>query len=140
MMKHDASTKDESNGTAPARIEDPRVYLAAERTFLAWIRTSLGLMGFGFVIARFVFLIREAESIGGASAFSPRTPISPWLGFVMVCFGVVTVLVSLTRYRNYVQALEAGVSNPPLNPRAPLILAGTLALVGLAMAIHILTL
>ena len=58
----------------------------------------------------------------------------------MVCFGVVVCLVSLMRHRSYVQALEAGVVNPPLKARTPLILAGILALVGLAMAVHLLTL
>ena len=41
------------------RVDDPRVYLAAERTFLAWIRTSVSLMGFGFLIARFALFLRE---------------------------------------------------------------------------------
>ena len=40
----------------PRSVNDPRVYLAAERTFLAWVRTSISLMGFGFVIARFCAL------------------------------------------------------------------------------------
>ena len=43
--------------------EDPRVYLAAERTFLAWIRTGLALMGFGFVVARFVNLFSALQHI-----------------------------------------------------------------------------
>ncbi|HET9088065.1 MAG TPA: DUF202 domain-containing protein, partial [Acidobacteriaceae bacterium] len=41
------------------KIRDPRVYFAAERTFLAWIRTGLALMGFGFVVARFGLFLRE---------------------------------------------------------------------------------
>ena len=43
----------------PSPIDDPRIYLAAERTFLSWIRTSVSLMGFGFLIARFALFIRE---------------------------------------------------------------------------------
>jgi putative membrane protein len=120
-------------------IDDPRVYLAAERTFLAWIRTSLALMGFGFLIARFALILREAEGLGTATP--PRHPaISPWLGFAMVCFGVAVCVTALVRHRTYVRALEAGVTNPPLNVRATLVLAGILTLVGLAMAVHILAL
>ena len=39
--------------------EDPRVRFAAERTLLAWMRTGLALMGFGFVVARFGLFLRE---------------------------------------------------------------------------------
>jgi hypothetical protein len=38
---------------------DPRIYMAAERTFLAWIRTGIAFMGFGFVVARFGLFLRE---------------------------------------------------------------------------------
>lgn len=40
-------------------IQDPRTYFAEERTFLAWIRTGLGLMGVGFAVARFGLFLRE---------------------------------------------------------------------------------
>jgi putative membrane protein len=42
--------------------QDPRVYFAAERTFLAWIRTGLGLMGVGFAVSRFGLFLRELSA------------------------------------------------------------------------------
>jgi putative membrane protein len=36
---------------------DPRIYFAAQRTFLAWIRTGLGLMGVGFAVAMAIYLV-----------------------------------------------------------------------------------
>lgn len=131
----------DARGVAGAHgaVEDPRVYLAAERTFLAWIRTSLALMGFGFLIARFALLIHDTE-VAGLPVSSRRTPISHWLGFAMVCFGVVVSVVALVRHQRYIAALEAGEPNPRLDPRASYVLAGVLTLVGLAMAIQTLTL
>ena len=60
--------------SASKPIDDPRVYLAAERTFLAWIRTSISLMGFGFVIARFALS-------SALTASRPAPPIRPAPGF-----------------------------------------------------------
>ena len=44
--------------------EDPRVRFAAERTLLAWIRTGLAMMGFGFVVARFGLFLHELSAMG----------------------------------------------------------------------------
>jgi len=74
---------------------DPRVYLAAERTFLAWIRTGLALMGFGFVVARFGLFLRELAVAGGGSPLAASGFSLP-LGTALVLIGVgVTVSASL---------------------------------------------
>jgi putative membrane protein len=52
------------DGPTRARLgADLRDYLAAERTFLAWIRTGLALMGFGFVVARFGLFLQQLQII-----------------------------------------------------------------------------
>ncbi|MBX9623444.1 MAG: DUF202 domain-containing protein, partial [Gemmataceae bacterium] len=43
---------------------DPRVFFAAERTLLAWVRTAIGLVGLGFVVARFGLFLRLARPDG----------------------------------------------------------------------------
>ena len=121
----------------PPAVDDPRIYLAAERTYLSWVRTSLGLMGFGFLIARFGFLIRGLE---GAEAVDPRySPFAPILGGAIVVFGVCVCLTAASRHRAYVAALRGGVPNPELTSRAPLVVAAVLATAGLAMTAFILS-
>ncbi len=101
----------------PKPVDDPRVYLAAERTFLAWVRTSISLMGFGFLIARFAFWIREYATIeGGAPRPSNHTTISPWLGFGMVVVGVYVCVTAATRHRGYVRAFERWCHEPAVEP------------------------
>jgi putative membrane protein len=140
LMQLDESSRraepDAASSTSMS-ISDPRVYLAAERTFLAWVRSSISLMGFGFVIARFALWTREFGSSGKlTSAANPG--FSTWLGFGMVCVGVFVAVLAAVRHREYIRALERGVANPPLHIKTSLIVAGILALVGLAIAINIL--
>jgi uncharacterized membrane protein YidH (DUF202 family) len=96
-------------------------------------------MGFGFLIARFALLIREYALIGSHTTVA-KPMMSTWLGFGMVCAGVAVSLIAAFRHHAYVSALERGISNPPLNIKTSLIVAVTLAMVGLAIAVHILML
>jgi putative membrane protein len=52
-------------------MSDPRIYFAAERTLLAWMRTGLAVMGLGFVVARFGLFLRLLSS--GPTAHAPNT-------------------------------------------------------------------
>lgn len=78
----------------------PTDHLANERTFLAWVRTSIALMGFGFVIVKFALFIRQVSVALGAKAVIPGKSYSAIIGVIMVALGALMTLLAYWRYRN----------------------------------------
>ncbi len=86
--------------------ETLRLHQANERTLLAWIRTAIAMMGFGFVVARFGLFLRELAASHGAVVVPRGVPWSLWTGVFLAVFGSVMVLGSLLRYRLLSSAIE----------------------------------
>lgn len=120
---------------ARANLSD---YLAAERTFLAWIRTGLALMGFGFVVARFGLFLQQVQVFRQSGpAFS--TGLSLWFGTALIAAGVAVNVLSAWQHIRLVRELDQGQA-PRGSPMAQNVgIALFLALVGLAMAIYLLS-
>ena len=89
---------------------DPRVYFAAERTLLAWVRTGLAMMGFGFVVAKFGLFLRQVAALQGIPSPRPHG-LSSWLGVALVVLGVAVNVAAALKHWQTVRRLE---TNEPL--------------------------
>lgn len=116
---------------------DPRVFFAAERTLLAWMRSGLTIMGLGFVVARFgLFLGMLAAAGAGAQEHLPHWP-SEALGIALVAFGALAILGALWNHLAYVKTLpREDVPRLPL-PWLTALLCAAAAFVGLVLAIYL---
>jgi putative membrane protein len=116
--------------------QDPRVYFAAERTFLAWIRTGLGLMGIGFAVSRFGLFLRQVSA--SESHLPPHTTgISLWSGVSLVALGVIVNLSAVLRHFQLIHELSSGTWRPGRVSRDAVILGLLLAAIGVGMAIYL---
>jgi putative membrane protein len=113
-------------------------YLAAERTLLAWIRTGLALMGFGFVVARFGLFLEQLQAIRGAA---PREPygLSLWFGTALIAVGVMVNVFAGVRHMRLVQSLDRDAPPRSHSTVQAVAVAFLLGLVGLAMAAYLIS-
>jgi uncharacterized protein (DUF302 family)/uncharacterized membrane protein YidH (DUF202 family) len=116
---------------------DLRDYLAAERTLLAWIRTGLSLMGFGFVVARFGVFLREIQA---ALPAEKSFGLSLWFGTALIGVGIFVNLFAAWRHARMVRELNRGEEIQFRPSMLIIAIACVLALIGLVMAIYLISL
>lgn len=124
--------------TAPTRGEETlRLHQANERTMLAWIRTGIALMAFGFAIARFGVFLRQVSSVGSLPLPVHHGVGSTWVGAALVALGMLANLLATVRYAQIRRDIQRGDVGAP---SATVVYAFgiTVAMVGLAMTILLL--
>jgi putative membrane protein len=90
---------------------DPRVLFAAERTLLAWQRSAIALMGFGFVVERFGLFLQMLTHQPEAVAQSQRG-FSLGLGVLLLFLGAAVALISARQFRQVAKNLDPAVVPP----------------------------
>jgi putative membrane protein len=117
-----------------ARPGELRDYLAEERTFLAWIRTGVALMGFGFVVARFG-IFADAPLSQPAEAIDPHA-LSLWVGAVLIALGATVNLFCAQRFARLGKLNRDRFAERSLS-RQGVVVASLVALLGVAMMIYL---
>jgi putative membrane protein len=128
---------DDYNSLMDNAAQDPRVYLAVERTFLAWIRTGLGLMGVGFAVSRFGLFLREL-SASATHLPAHTTGFSVWSGVSLVGLGVVVNISAVIRHFQLIHELNSGTWKAGRVSTGAVVLALVLAAVGIGMTVYLL--
>ena len=89
---------------------------ANERTFLAWIRTSIGIMAFGFVVEKFGLFVKQLRDVLSLDPHHlyPEQIRSPWinssfLGIALIGLGLILVLLAFLNYKKIEREIKEGV-------------------------------
>jgi len=130
---------DTNEDKRPARVRNRRVHFANERTFLAWIRTSIGIMAFGFVVEKFGLFVKQVSYFLGrtghvlpgeaAAPAPPSQSYSSILGILLVGLGAVMALLAFIRYKK----VEKQIDEDSYQPSAILDALLTLSVLGVAI-------
>lgn len=115
---------------------NPSDHLANERTFLAWIRTSVAIMGFGFVVVKFALFIKQISLVlNTKQTVLPGKGYSTLIGILLVAIGAFMALYSYLRYRNTEKQLLNKAYKPSQLPSLLLTLA--IVIVGALLVIYL---
>ena len=101
-----------------AKVGDVKDHMANERTFLAWIRTSIGIMAFGFVVEKFALFIDKLSYFLGKSNISETAPhsfgYSSVFAIILVAMGALMGVLSFIRYKKVEREIDEGAYRPSL--------------------------
>ncbi len=127
----------DDDGKKRDRSADLTTYFAAERTLLAWVRTGLAMMGFGFVVARFGLFLRELATMRDTPP-PDRLGVSLWVGTTLVLLGVVVNFCAAVKHWQTVRRLDRRepIRSGPFS--LGIVVALVLSLLGLMIAGYLL--
>lgn len=99
------SESEEKGSVAQKKISD---HLSNERTLLAWVRTSVGIMAFGFVVVEFSLFTKEMNVALEIEVQGNHYSYSGPIGIIIVAIGAMSSLFALLRYRRIRKEIDLG--------------------------------
>ncbi len=113
-------------------------HAANERTFLAWVRTAIAIMAFGFLVEKFDLfleiasqtLARRVLNIGGQT-------VGNVAGLILIGLGAIMIVVALVRFRKTEREIDSAERMVGSGERLDVALAALLALIGLALFVYL---
>jgi putative membrane protein len=126
--------------TAPNVSSDEfRMFLQLETSLLVWLRTSLGLMGFGFVIARFGLFLREIAQANQVTDHPQLwlTQVNTLTGTGLIVLGIVVLLIAVWNHQQVVNRFHRGELVLPSRWSLSVIVSLLLTALGMGLAIYL---
>ena len=130
-----------SNGREPEKVLNRRVHMANERTFLAWIRTSIGIMAFGFVVQKFALFTKQMALIIGRPATGetllPAHGYSALMGIFLVALGAAMSALAFVKYMKVKKQIDEDTWHHSSSLNALLTFA--ILMVGILLVIYLIS-
>ena len=113
-------------------------HAANERTFLAWVRTAIAVMAFGFLVERFdLFMAIAVRSVDRRTPPVPAPPLGHLAGLILIVAGVAMVVVAALRFVFIARTIDSPTQRGHFGSRLDIALAAMLALLGCALFIYL---
>jgi inner membrane protein YidH len=112
-------------------------HAANERTFLAWVRTAIAVMAFGFLIERFDLFLRFATPDLAKSPIAHREWFANAAGMAFLLLGIGMIAIAAWRYFRIGKQIDAEAELRGLGERFDLALAGLLVLLGFSILLYL---
>jgi putative membrane protein len=112
-------------------------HAANERTFLAWVRTAIAVMAFGFVIERFDLFLRATASQAALKQLAPHGgKFANAAGLTFIAIGVFMFVISGLRFVRTTKAIDLEETLESPGERFDLALAALIGLLGIALFLY----
>jgi putative membrane protein len=122
--------KDKNLVTEIIKQQNAREHLANERTLLAWIRTSIGIMAFGFVVVKFSLFIKQISLLlGNTAKLPPQNGYSSMIGILLVAVGAVVLLLAYIKFKQ----TEKQLNNEAFEASSKLVFSITIIILSISI-------